>query len=503
MPGSSGSGLTRVLIALVVPAAVAVPVWPWIWDRWMREGGYFGHGPLVPVVALLWGAWLIRAGRVRTGGWTASSLLLAAFAGALLWVEAVRGAGFFGGVGWWFGTVALIIAGLGVRGAIDLRGPLVFLLLMVPWPLMAVEDISLPLKSFAMDLGLWLAPGLAVREAGGGAHVLLPDGGRLLVGEVCSGLRSLIALLAIGWVVAGLTRGGPLRRLAVLLVSLPVAVLSNGVRIAVLVVIAEDGGADAVAPGTFAHDGTGVLLYVVALGLLLLVSRFAGGASSARAPSVGPVPRLAWVVVATLIIAAPPAVGRLLVAGAEEVPLPDPAGLIPSALTPPPGSREPPIASRDVPLDEGAARVLRPDGFLSRLYGRTGAYHLCLVFGRSRTTRLHAPEICYRGSGYEVVSRTGRPFPVALSDAPEELQELVLVRGAESRLTWYWYRAGGRNTGSYTKFVWSSLVEPKKPQSLVWLSIPLDQGGLPTGRQRLQWFLGELAPSLGKILSRL
>ncbi|NRA97641.1 MAG: exosortase-associated EpsI family protein [Planctomycetes bacterium] len=89
----------------------------------------------------------------------------------------------------------------------------------------------------------------------------------------------------------------------------------------------------------------------------------------------------------------------------------------------------------DVPLEAEAERLLRPDEYLSRVYGERGTYHLCLVYDRSRRTRLHAPEICYRGTGWEVEAASRVRCPVSFSGAPSHAREIQLARGSERRLT--------------------------------------------------------------------
>ena len=382
------------------------------------------------------------------------------------------------------------------------------LLFMIPWPLKLVDDLSVPLKSAALELGLLLSPAEAVRE-GQGAYILLADGGRLLVGEVCSGLSSLVTLLAMGYLVAAATRSGLFGKWVVFAMAAPIAVASNALRIAVLITVADRSGVDAVADGTLAHDGTGVLVYGVALVLLLLTSRVSGRPRAAAAPvrSIRPklavpvFPRTRRVVATSILIAAGAAAGW---AGAMSAPpadeLPDLATALPRVLEPPPGVPGPSIAGRDVPLLPATRRLLQPEGFLSRVYGERGSYHLCVVYGRGRRTRLHAPEICFRGNGFEILHKRAHTPRVAIPGGGASVQELRILRGRDERLTWYWYRSARRTTASYTRFVIGNLLDPGAPQSLVWLSIPLEPGKLRRARARLDWFLEALSDPLAGVL---
>jgi exosortase len=51
------------------------------------------------------------------------------------------------------------------------------------------------------------------------------------VTEACSGIRSLIALLSLGVLVGGLWLRSPVARLAVVALSVPVAIVVNAVRV--------------------------------------------------------------------------------------------------------------------------------------------------------------------------------------------------------------------------------------------------------------------------------
>ena len=490
----------RMLVAILVPVLLAVETMAWLADRWFADGSYFGHGPFVPITAAAWAAWIVRRERHLGGGSALLAIPVAAAAAIMLYVLHGRGVGFVGAVGWWLGTIALLLGALGWRGTRALVGPVGLLLFMLPWPLKLIEDLSLPLKTWSMEVGLLGAPSTVVRE---GARLLIPDGGVLVVGDVCSGLRSLVAMLAFGYVVAAMTRTTHLRRVAVFLLAAPVAVLINALRIHVLVRVAVGAGAEAAGPGTLVHDGSGIAAFVCGLFLLWGLARVLRRDVASPRPLVGSPPGVAWVLAALAVMALGPALAFVeadLPVGVAERDL---LQAIPTQLRPPSSQEGPVIPGRDIPLAAGAARLLRPDGFLSRLYGERGTYHLCIVYGRSRRTRLHAPESCYRGNGWEVEAASSVRCPASFTGAPGYVREIQLVRGEERRLTWYWYRSGGVSTSAYGAFTWRALIDPGEPQILVWLSIPFDAQGLSRARERLRWFTKTLSFSLGRVLEGL
>jgi exosortase len=93
------------------------------------------------------------------------------------------------------------------------------------------------------------------------------------VAAACSGIRSLIATLALAVILAFTSLNKPWKRLLLLAAAFPLAVLGNLVRMLAVVVAAEIGGQDW---GMYVHDGgpggiLSLLPYVPAfLGLLML-----------------------------------------------------------------------------------------------------------------------------------------------------------------------------------------------------------------------------------------
>jgi exosortase len=62
-------------------------------------------------------------------------------------------------------------------------------------------------------------------------NVIQLPGRQLFVTEACSGIRSLVALLSLGVLIGGLWLRSPMGRLAVVALSVPVAVVVNAVRV--------------------------------------------------------------------------------------------------------------------------------------------------------------------------------------------------------------------------------------------------------------------------------
>ncbi len=252
---------------LVVAAATWGGTFAWMVDRWGEEGGYYLHGFLVPPAAA-WLAWRRR----REAGWGERGALWPGLtvvaAGALLQVPAaVLEVHFVSAIAFLVALTGLVVAGGGVRALRAWAGPLALLVFMVPMPLQAVAHLNLALKLAAASAAVEAAQTLGIVVVRDGAAIVLEGGESLVVGTVCSGLRFLVSLTALGAFVALASSLPALRRWALFAASIPIAFLANVLRILALLVLADRSGV-AATEGT-PHDISGVLLFAVALGALL------------------------------------------------------------------------------------------------------------------------------------------------------------------------------------------------------------------------------------------
>ena len=148
--------------------------------------------------------------------------------------------------------------------------PLAFLLLMIPPPEIVFNQVALPLQLFASQAGeLTLRTfGVPVLRDG---NVLELASMRLEVAEACSGIRSIVSLLAFA-LMLGQFGGCSTSRLWLLALStVPIAVLANATRVAATGLAAHSYGR-AAAEG-FLHTTSGLLVFGVAVLALLAFDR--------------------------------------------------------------------------------------------------------------------------------------------------------------------------------------------------------------------------------------
>lgn len=165
------------------------------------------------------------------------------------------------------------LALFGWRGVRRLWFAIALTLYLVVWPGWALDALTGPLKiavSQAVATALYAA-GLPVAHSGA---VIAAGPYQLLVADACAGLNSLIALTAVGAVYLYMIKHQDWRVNAVVILSLiPVAVVANIFRVALLVLITYFLGFDA--GQGFLHDGAGLLMFAVALALVFAIDSLA------------------------------------------------------------------------------------------------------------------------------------------------------------------------------------------------------------------------------------
>ncbi len=103
---------------------------------------------------------------------------------------------------------------------------------------------------------------LAIRD---GSVIRMPHA-YVIVDDVCSGLRSLISLGALGSIFAYFFKAPLWKRIALFLTTIPIAIITNVFRVVFLAFVSEVWGHEA-ASG-LVHDFSGYSIFIIAFILL-------------------------------------------------------------------------------------------------------------------------------------------------------------------------------------------------------------------------------------------
>jgi exosortase len=226
-----------------------------------------GHGLLLAPVAV-WLGW--RAG-IRPGATPNGALGLAVIVIAVL----VRcAAGLAAELFTMRASMVMALAGLtihqyGVRQLLHWWLPFTLVSLSIPLPELVTQTLALPLQFRASRMGAALLELRNVPVLVTGNVIRLP-GHELFVTEACSGLRSLTALLSVGVLASAMLLRSLPARIALVLLTIPIAIVVNGVRVFVTGFLVYYVNPEL---GTgFMHDTEGWLLFLVSLAALGVVA---------------------------------------------------------------------------------------------------------------------------------------------------------------------------------------------------------------------------------------
>ena len=247
--------------------------------QWWDDPNY-SHGYLVPLFSgyVLWQRRQGLAADVAEGSWLGLVVLLG---GVATLVIGVVGAENF----LMRSSLIVILAGLvlfhgGTRTFSSVAFPLGFLFFMVPLPQIVFNAIAFPLQGFAAQNATTILEmiGIPVLRDGNVIHL-----SRITLGvtEACSGIRSLISLLAlaVAWSYVTLPRGWV--RLTLIASAVPITIAANVARIVLTGLIGQY--VDPRYAEGFFHSFSGWVVFLVAVALLVAVQGLLSRAARLRA----------------------------------------------------------------------------------------------------------------------------------------------------------------------------------------------------------------------------
>ncbi len=146
--------------------------------------------------------------------------------------------------------------------------PVGFLLFMVPLPYIVYDAMAFPLKLLVAKFSVAALKLMGIAVLREGNIIMFPQT-VLEVADACSGLRSLMSLLALAVAYAVFSQKSNLMRVIMVLSAVPIAIATNMFRVIVTGVLAQHYGA-AAAEGFF-HEFAGLAVFALAMILLFLL----------------------------------------------------------------------------------------------------------------------------------------------------------------------------------------------------------------------------------------
>lgn len=163
----------------------------------------------------------------------------------------------------------------------------------------------------------------------------------------------------------------------------------------------------------------------------------------------------------------------------------------------------------DIPISQRTYAILETKDALMREYTNSRGERVVLVIVYSAINRgaFHPPEICYLGTGRQLLDRGLEKIDAAKgtkSSSALQANKLVMEDTAGKEIAWYWFTAGNRVTSNYYSqqlfFVWDELRRNRQGGALVRVSTrTIDdlQGADSQGKD----FIRQIVPILSDYIS--
>jgi exosortase D (VPLPA-CTERM-specific) len=473
--------------------------------QWYQDENY-SHGFIVPFISgyFLYTSW----GELKDAPVTRCNAGLALVLFGLL--ELMVG---------WLGTeyfsmrssLIVILAGLVLylfgRGVFKLTLlPVAYLFFMVPIPYIIYDAAAFPLKIFVTKVSVATLKAIGIVVMREGNIIMFPDL-TLEVADACSGIRSLISLLALAVAYAFFLRISPLRRLLLICAAIPIAIFTNSIRVIVTGILAQHWGAKA-AEGFF-HEFAGMVVFALAMAMLVSL-----GALLSRGPAETPglepqrtaPDRLAGAREPQSPVVKFAAVFLLLAAGALYlnlhqdllVPMNKPLDQFPRVVS---GWR----MTQEYSMTPDIQKVLMATDTLSRSYttadGKTVDIYIGYHGGGKESGEIHSPKHCLPGSGWQEVSTQSRLLEV--SGTKINLVQAVYQKGGNRELFLYWFQVQSKTISDEYSLkiaeITNSILNRRRDASFIRVSLPYgadEPGAAATGER----FIGDFMPVIHEFL---
>ncbi len=254
----------ELLLALVLVSGLFGTIVLEMVTDWYHDDNY-SHGFFVPLIA---GYFLHkRWNNLKTANVTPSNSGLTLIACALLQlIIATLGTENFTARS----SLIVLIAGMvlyffGTEVFKLTRLPILYLLFMVPLPYIAYNALAFPLKIFIsrVSVGFLKIIGLSVVRDG---NIIMFPSITLEVADACSGMRSLVSIMALSTAYAIFLEISHLKRWILIVSALFLAISTNALRVIITGILANYHGA-AAARGFF-HEFAGMAVFALAMALL-------------------------------------------------------------------------------------------------------------------------------------------------------------------------------------------------------------------------------------------
>jgi exosortase D (VPLPA-CTERM-specific) len=485
------------LLVIACTVAAIVPGIDYMSTLWGREE--YSHVYLILPLALL--TFIYRFGQADRGGLRWPGIIFTAIAIVVMLLGSLAGLYTISVYGALLGLFGLVWGAVGYRGMHLLGAPVLYLGFMIPLPKALYLTLSAQMQLLSSKLGVSLMSLFGVTVFLDGNIIDLGNS-KLEVAEACNGLRYLFPLISFGYLIAMLLDDALWKKAVVVLSTLPIAILMNAGRIAMIGVLVDRFGIG-MAEGT-QHEVEGFVVFFLCILMLLgevwvllqIGSRGRFLALDVLVPSRAALGSIArWPLSRPFIIA-----GMVLAAGALGVAamparvdiIPDrrPLSLFPMEIA---GWRGTPHV-----METQFLEMLHLTDYVMADYVKAEeetpvnfyvAYYESQKFG----IQSHSPQQCIPGGGWNILSQSLVDVP-APNGQVIPVNRVVIERQGIRQIAYFWFDERGRNMTDEFQLryyaIRDSIMRGRSDGALVRVVTPIisdDEGKADARLRQLIW----------------
>ncbi|MEA1870414.1 MAG: exosortase/archaeosortase family protein [Euryarchaeota archaeon] len=255
-----------ILLALLL-SLLYLRTFIWLSNTWFTDPVY-SHGVLIPIISLYLAWRNVRDKDIRDADPSKPGMIPFTVGILLYTIGAITIFPFLSAISFLFVLCGLILYLYGKEMMNSLLFPVLFLIFAIPIPVVpATTSILQSISSRYSALTLEML-GVAVIRTG--SELQLRDCS-FSIGLPCSGMNTLISLLAVSSIFIYLLKCPPLKKAALFCMTIPVAIVANIIRITAIILIADHYGVEVAMK--FFHDFSSPFLFIIAFIFLIILSR--------------------------------------------------------------------------------------------------------------------------------------------------------------------------------------------------------------------------------------
>jgi exosortase D (VPLPA-CTERM-specific) len=432
------------------------------------------------------------------------------------WLGELSGEFFTLYISFWLMLVGLCLLHLGWQKLKIIGFALFFSLTMFPVPNFINTRIMLQLRMISSKLGVAMiqAYGLPVAREG---NIIDLGFTKLQVVDACSGLHSLISLIVLCLLIVYFFKDHIWKRVLLLLSSIPLAIFTNSMRIAMTAILYKHLGAG-VAEGFF-HEFSGLLIFAICIPVLLIEMKVLEKLPPVQSNTASKLEEIGAItsgnspvshdkkvlkhglllqpifVVAVILLGTTLALSNTI-DFREKIPAKKNLDQFPLKIGEWSAFKRLPLAQKFiVKLDLSEYVIIN----YQNRSGKKVNFYVAYYESQSKGASIHSPATCLPGSGWSFdQSGTMKITGVPGNNETLEVNRAVIQYGLKRQLSYYWFPVRGRilNNAYQLKIYnfWDALTLQRTDGALVRLITKVyEDETLEDTEKRLQNFVRDVA----------